>query len=247
MTKNDDDNPHYDELIRELRELKKFIESNGEGEGIRRAPAIDANAESPAAVEPVDGRGERDPTPPLPADEAPQDEAPQDEAPQDEAPQDEAPQDDEPPTLREAVRRPARRDEMQLDLLSISRADHDSHVETAGDTEDDFEADPAVDEHADDVPPIVSAPVAGEVNDMGLAARASEDDDTGDDDGDFGARRENPGDDEAVIQFVLDLSDRILDTIEDKLLERSGELLPAEVRGELREAIGDILYEWCER
>ena len=53
--------------------------------------------------------------------------------------------------------------------------------------------------------------------------------------------------DDEVLMFVLDLSDKILNTIEDKLLEQSGELLPGEIRDELRDSIGDILYEWCER
>ncbi len=219
MTANDDDNPHYDDLIRELRELKRFIESNGDN-------AVSSPA--PAGVESRPDKSRRGGTdaarPATTADTG-------------------SDRDDEPPTLREAVRRPAGRDEMQLDLLSVSRFEADeTAAEAAG-----ADAAPGVDQptRADadaEMPAPRSAARDARSAPTGAALVPPTEDEDEDDDIDI----DDAADDE-VVRFVLDLSDRILGTIEDKLLEHSGELLPGELRGELREAIGDILYEWCER
>lgn len=214
MTANDDDNPHYDDLIRELRELKKFIESNGDNV---IAPTARAATAAPDPARPRDGE---------PARTAKKAATPADA-------------DDEPPTLREAVRRPPGRDEMQLDLLSVSRfeAHEADDVDDASAIESTRRDAPAASD-TDSRPPHAPDKVAPATTAESARAPSVDRADDGDPD--------EPVDDE-VVRFVLDLSDRILGTIEDKLLEHSGELLPGEVRGELREAIGDILYEWCER
>jgi hypothetical protein len=52
---------------------------------------------------------------------------------------------------------------------------------------------------------------------------------------------------EELTRFVYDLSERILDLFEDKLTERSVEILPLYLRDELKHDVADILYEWCEQ
>ncbi len=252
MTANDDENPHYDDLIRELRELKRFIEGNGEAatpakeRAARPSPSPSsrqAQRPAPDDVDPAPATPGSDPGPVAGTRQQAEETGTTGPATVD--------ADDGPPTLREAVHRPGRRDELQLDLLSVSRPED---LVTDDDDAPGDEDDKALHQDSETPAPIASAPVAGAVVDL-----AGEDDEDEEDDGDsdhpsaaHALDEEDddtpPGDDdEEVVRFVLDLSDRILDAIEDKLLEHSGELLPAEVRGELREAVGDILYEWCER
>ena len=52
---------------------------------------------------------------------------------------------------------------------------------------------------------------------------------------------------EEITRFVYDLSERILDVFEDKLTERNGEILPLDLRDELKHEVADILYEWCDQ
>lgn len=230
MNDTDDDNPHYDDLIRELRALKRFIDGNGgeEADAVEDGSSHHASAGDNEPVAP----GERHDEPLDASSDA-----------------------DELPTLREAVRRPRRRDELQLDLLSLGGG---------GDAEDKAEPDretdlasvgvaPAREPAPEPAPEPDHAPADAGTADPGtdprpqVEAAAVEAEDTGPASPDDDTRGPGLADEDTVLAFVLDLSDRILDTIEDRLIERSGERLPDDLRDDLRTAIGDILYEWCER
>ena len=50
-----------------------------------------------------------------------------------------------------------------------------------------------------------------------------------------------------IDRFVKDLSERIVDAVEERLEARSGELLPRDLRHEIEESISEILYDWCEQ
>jgi hypothetical protein len=205
---DDNEKSDYNELIRELRELKKFIE-DGESDFEDDAESL-PNEDSGPAKPPGAESGERatreskgdadSAVPRIPSE------------------------DDEPPTLREAIHRPERSDEMQLDLLSVKPS-----------------SDPAAGEGTaeDTAPPLPTAvsrsPARGPDAEPGADATEPDGKDVSADT------------DDEVLMFVLDLSDRILNAIEDRLLERNGEILPGDLRDELRDSIGDILYEWCER
>lgn len=55
---------------------------------------------------------------------------------------------------------------------------------------------------------------------------------------------EQEGDDANLTEFVYDLADRIIQSLDDKLMSRTGEELPDDLRREFRETVADILYEW---
>lgn len=226
MNDTEDDNPHYDDLISELRALKRFIDGNGDEE----ADAVDDESPREAPI------GDNETVVAVSGNDNPI------EAPGDA---------DELPTLREAVRRPRRRDELQLDLLSLG---------ASGDSEDEAEPDRETGLASPEPEPAPEpAPEPDDEAADGVTARRGTDPwshvetaeaATGDAvpaSRDVDPQESEQSDDDTVLAFVLDLSDRILDTIEDHLIERSGERLPDDLRDDLRTAIGDILYQWCER
>jgi hypothetical protein len=192
-----DDHPRYDDLIRELHELKRFIEAQGEYSPSRDPEAA---ASRERILPKTEGMATTGSVPPPPVDDA----------------------EDAPPVLRQVIRRNPPEDTGQLDLLSVTSGNRDSVT-------------------ASQRPANVPQPGSGhgdkERVDLETTGRASTVE---------SSAAQETGDEE-VLEFVYDLADRILATLEDKLLERSGELLPDDLRGELRESIGDMLYEWCER
>ena len=191
-----DDHPRYDDLIRELHELKRFIETHGEYSpaqnlpGSTSEPQVMSNTPGPVTS------AVAAPSPPVDNTE------------------------DAPPVLRQVVRRNPPDDAGQLDLLAATAGTRESAAQHQN-------------------------PIEAPRSESGLDEQDSLDFQTAQTTVDRSVARVT-GDDE-VLEFVYDLADRILATIEDKLLERSGELLADDLRGELRESIGDMLYEWCER
>jgi hypothetical protein len=220
---DESENPHYDDLIRELRELKQFIEGNGDvGERDKPlTPALDREVSRAADARSTSPKTRQ------PARVAARENTPD--------PHD-VPVDDGPPTLREAVRRP-RKDEntLQLDLLSLGSRDEVAGGHTAPRDADDLDADASAPSRAQaSASPVETVEAVDEAPAQSVPQPSADADD------------EEEVDDE-VLRFVLDLSDRILNAIEDRLVDYNGEVLPRELRDELHETIGEILYEWCER
>ena len=55
---------------------------------------------------------------------------------------------------------------------------------------------------------------------------------------------ENHQGEEELTAFVYDLADRIIEALDQQVMARNGEELPADLRREFRETVADILYEW---
>ncbi|GJL80697.1 MAG: hypothetical protein DHS20C01_03310 [marine bacterium B5-7] len=247
MNDSSDKNPtHYDDLIRELNELKRFIEQ-GDDDG-DNAPGnnklSDASGDDDDPVI-AGSHANAGPAHPHPSDSVATNSMVDDETidePEIDSDPDIVDTDssdaDEFPTLNEVVRRPQSNDEFQLDLLSPTQSIESTKPSPDKPTSQEAVADP----------PIADKDSATENTVAGLQHPATTDNTIVDDNQPATQDdvAEGEGDDE-ILEFVLDLSERIMGTIEDRLLERSGELIPDDLRDELRESIGDILYEWCER
>ncbi len=195
------ENPHYDDLVRELRELKQFIEDTGDRK-THPSPGNHDSKENLAGTSPgvSDANNKEE----------------EESIPTPIAPVDQPISDDEPPRLNEVVHRPDGTGNGQLDLLAMTSEEIDSTDDTDADTNTEQHTRPSWTE-----PP---EPLDDSTTPF-VVSNASEE----------------------VTRFVYDLSDRVVNTLEDKLTERSGEILPDDLREEIKNAVAEILYEWCEQ
>ena len=241
-----DDQSDFDDLIRELRELKRFIDEIDPGESDAteittrdyRVESTDIQMpdiadEAIAASDPATAEDDFDePTeatpPPIPSD-------------------------DDLPLLNQVVHRPG--SEAQMDLLSMSvstpAASSSAATPSDMDADDEVDTEELLDTYLGDAMSRQSSgdsrdklPGAGTANVRDQADSADfapPDDDDVDNEPVSAAMSE-----EELDLFVLDLSDRIVDIVDDRLTEHNGEILPRNLREDIKHRVADILYEWCE-
>jgi len=243
-------NPNYDELIIELRELKQFIDKiDGQTVVNEKPESLSTFDKTPSLDEPLEGvsDSEENELTDLNDDPAEHHSAHQEVmSVATEIGSQEDNETDDLPLLNVVVSRKDAMKEIQLDLLESTSTTAETIDSFANESDEPKTGAIDANSHGEYTDETLESDFASSsyvtTEDLPAAQNPSLQLPTLQPGGDSEERST-----EELTRFVYGLSERILDLFEDKLTERNGEILPLDLRDELKHDVADILYEWCEQ